>query len=424
MKLIVGKSQNIAGKIKAPPSKSYTHRAIIISALATGNSILKYPLKSEDTVASLESCRLMGCSIREHGKHWLVEGSSGKLKTPSDVLDVKNSGTTLRMMTSVAALAPNYTVFTGDDSLRNRPMQDLLDALQGLGVDAYSTRSNGKPPIVVGGGFNGGSTSIRGNVSSQFISSLLIAGALSQEGISLKVEGDFISRPYVDMTRDVMNKFGVKVEYDENDNYFQVDPQTYQGTDYTIEGDYSSASYLIAAASILEGDLTIQNLFKESKQGDKLILDIAQEMGASIKVRNDEVKVEGSGELQGIDVNLNHAPDLLPTVAALGAVARGRTTISGVEHARLKETDRISTCTQELSRLGVEVQEKKDGMVIKGGAHPGVVKSHGDHRLVMALSLVGLKVGITIENAGVYDVSFPDFPQTMSRLGTSMKLEG
>ncbi len=420
MELLVEKSSKISGVVKAPPSKSYTHRAVIIASLADGKSVLKDPLNSEDTLASLEASQAFGSKIENLGEQWVVEGTSGQLETPHDVLDVKNSGTTLRIMTSVAGLAPNYSVFTGDSSLKTRPMQHLLDALKPLGVEAVSSRGDGKPPIIVKGGFKGGKTSIPGTVSSQFISSLIIAGALAEEPVELEVTGEFISQPYVNMTRDVMEKFGVKVDYDVDSKVFQVNPQTYRATDYTIEGDYSSASYLVGAVAVLGGELTIKNLFKGSKQGDKFILDIISQMGADIMVKSDEVTVKSEGNLQGIDIDLHNAPDLLPTVSVLGALAEGTTEISGVEHARFKETDRISTCSQELAKLGVNVKEKTDGMTIVGGINSGTVQSHGDHRLVMAFSLAGLKVGVKIQNAGVYDVSFPNFPEVMNNLGCKM----
>ncbi|MEW6011726.1 MAG: 3-phosphoshikimate 1-carboxyvinyltransferase [Methanobacterium sp.] len=423
MELIVQKSRGISGVVKAPPSKSYTHRAVIIASLANGKSVLTDPLNSEDTLSSLKACREFGANIGKFKDYWLVEGNGGKLKTPHDVLDVKNSGTTLRIMTSVAGLAPEYSVFTGDISLKTRPMQHILDALKPLGVEAISSRGDGKPPIIVKGGFKGGKSSIPGNVSSQFISSILIAGALAPEPLELEVTGEFISRPYVDMTLDVMGKFGVNVVYDSDKKIFKVNPQTYQAVDYTIEGDYSSASYLVGAAAVMGGEITIKNLFKDSKQGDKIILDIVSQMGARIEIKDDEVMVTSDGNLKGIDIDLHNAPDLLPTVSALGALAEGTTEISGVEHARFKETDRISTCAQELAKLGVNVKEKPDGMAILGGVKSGIVQSHGDHRLVMALSLVGLKVGVKIQNAGVYDVSFPNFPEVMNSLGCRMELK-
>jgi 3-phosphoshikimate 1-carboxyvinyltransferase len=422
MELEIQKTDMVEGVIKAPPSKSYTHRAIIISSLAEGKSALKDPLYSEDTLASLNTCRAFGCDIKQGKDKCIVMGTCGVLKTPEDVIDLKNSGTTLRIMTSVSSLAPNYTVLTGDSSLRTRPMQDLLDALKGLGVTALSTRGNGKPPICIKNGLKGGKTSIKGNISSQFISSLLIASPYAENPVDINVKGDFISKPYVDMTTDVMEKFGIDLDYDKEKGSFYVDPQTYKNRDYTIEGDYSSASYIIGAAAALNGEVVIKNIFEDSKQGDKQILDIVMDMGAEVKIKKDEVTIVGHGELHGTQVNLENSPDLLPTVAALGAISKGVTEIINVEHARFKETDRIHTCALELSKLGVNVTEKQDGLIIEGGAKGGIVTSHGDHRLVMALSLVGLKVGgVQIKNASVYDVSFPNFPDAMKGLGCNIK---
>ena len=422
MELEIQKTDRIEGVIKAPPSKSYTHRAIIISSLADGKSILNDPLYSEDTLASLNACRALGCDIKKEDDRCIVNGTGGVLKTPEDVIDLKNSGTTLRIMTSVSALAPNYTVLTGDSSLRTRPMQDLLDALKNLGVTAFSSRGNGKPPICIKGGFKGGKANIKGDISSQFISSILIASPYAQNSVDVDVMGDFISKPYVDMTTDIMEKFGVNLDYNRENVSFHIDPQIYKGRDYTVEGDYSSVSYIIGAAAALNGEVTVKNIFKDSKQGDKQILDIVRDMGAEVKVKKDKVTITGQGELHGTQVNLENAPDLLPTVAALGAISEGITDIGNVEHARFKETDRIHTCALELSKLGVNVKEKNDGLIIKGGAKGGVVKSHGDHRLVMALSLVGFKTGgVRIENASVYDVSFPNFPEAMKKLGCNIE---
>jgi 3-phosphoshikimate 1-carboxyvinyltransferase len=424
MELIIHKTETVDGVVKAPPSKSYTHRAIIISSLASGESLLKDPLISEDTLASLNACKSLGADIKQNKDSCIVQGTDGNLKTPDNVLDLLNSGTTLRIITSVASLAPNYTVLTGDSSLRTRPMQDLLDALEGLSIKTFSTKNNGKAPICIKGGFKGGKTDIKGNVSSQFISSLLIASPYAENPVDINIKGDFISKPYVDMTTDVREKFGVKNDYKKEDNSFHIEPQSYKSRDYTIEGDFSSASYIIGAAAALEGEVVVKNVFKDSKQGDKQILDIVKKMGAEVKFKKDEVTIRGYGELQGTEVNLENAPDLLPTVSALGAIGEGETRITNVEHARFKETDRIHTCALELSKLGVSLKEKQDGLIIKGGAKGGTVKSHGDHRLVMALSLVGLKVGgVKIKNASVYDVSFPNFPETMKKLGCKIEIK-
>ncbi len=419
MEIMVQAADRIDGTVKAPPSKSYTHRAFVMALLAEGVSTIKDPLYSEDTLSSLNSCQALGSHVEKHNNYCEIVGVGGKPKTPKNVLDLKNSGTTLRIITSVASLTDGYTVLTGDESLRTRPMQDLLDALLPLGVSAFSTRNNGKPPIIIRGGFKGGRTSINGNVSSQYISSILMAAPYSENGVNLQIKDDFISKPYVDMTLDIMKKFKVEVDFDRARKSFHIDPQIYRSIDYAVEGDYSSASYLIAAAASINSDLTIQNLTNDSKQGDKLILDIVKDMGSDVKVKNNEVKIYGHGILNGIDVNLQNAPDLLPTVAALGAMADGTTRITGVEHARFKETDRIATCASELSKLGVSLTEEEDGLTINGGVHGGVVKSHMDHRLAMAFYIIGLKVGnIKIEDASVYNISFPNFPEIMKKLTT------
>ncbi|EKF86402.1 3-phosphoshikimate 1-carboxyvinyltransferase [Methanobacterium formicicum] len=472
MELKVEKASKIKGVVKAPPSKSYTHRALLVACLAEGESCLRDPLYSADTLATLEACQAMGCEIEIQDDLCTVTGTGGDLKTPQNVLDLKNSGTTLRFLTTMASLAPGCTVLTGDDSLRGRPMQDLLNSLKTLGVKAYSTQENGLPPMVIKNGFYGGKTQIKGDVSSQYISSILLSAPYAQNSVDLSVVGEFKSKPYVEMTLDIMEKFGVHCQQDPG-NKFHLDKQTYNARDYTIEGDYSSASYLLSAAAILDGEVTVQNLFSESKQGDKIILDILQEMGARIIIKEDQVTVKGTlsssdkplsnnesltsdkilsnaeslssdklssnaklsssddqtkttkstCDLNGINVNLENSPDLLPTVAALAAVAQGTSHITGVEHARFKETDRVHTMALELTKLGVDVTEEQDGLIIKGGAHGGVVKSHDDHRLVMALTLVGLLTGgVHIKGAAAHRVSFPNFPQVMEGLGCPIKI--
>lgn len=441
VELKVEQASEIKGMVKAPPSKSYTHRALMVACLAEGESRLQDPLYSADTMATLEACQALGCEVEVENDRCTIHGTGGDLKTPGNVLDLKNSGTTLRFLTTMASLTPGCTVLTGDDSLRGRPMQDLLDSLSMLGVKAYSTRNNGLPPMVITSGFPGGKGEIKGDVSSQYISSILLSAPYAQNPVDLQVVGDFKSRPYVEMTLDIMDKFGVNCQKGAG-NQFHQDKQTYQSQDYTIEGDYSSASYLLSAAAILEGEVTVRNLFKDSKQGDKIIVDILKSMGANIIVKKDQLTVKGTmgqdmrtkssnvtndllftSNLQGIEVNLENSPDLLPTVAALAAVAQGTSHIMGVEHARFKETDRVHTMALELAKLGVQLKEEPDGLIIQGGARGGVVKSHGDHRLVMALTLVGLLTGdVRIKGAAAHQVSFPNFPQVMVGLGCPIKI--
>ncbi|MDR2545337.1 MAG: 3-phosphoshikimate 1-carboxyvinyltransferase [Methanobrevibacter sp.] len=442
MFLKIKNTHNIGGTVEAPPSKSYSHRAIIISSFTEGTSKIYNPLISEDTEASIKACKCLGAKIKyikNEDKNYLEITGTEKIENFSKKpIDLKNSGTTLRVMTSIAGLSKNKVLLTGDSSLKNRPMETFLNALKPLGIKVKSLKNNGKPPIVIESGLVGGKTSIEGNVSSQFISSILMSGAITKNGVELEVTGEFVSRPYIKMTLDVMEKFGVYVEVKSSENEylesenngndsmettsFIVKPQKYHKTEFRVEGDYTSASYILSAIAILGGEVTIKNLFKESKQGDKLILDILKNMGADIIVKEDYVKLTSNGKLNGIDINLSNAPDLLPTVAVLGSLAKGNTKITGVKHGRFKETDRIKMCVSELRALKCDVKEYDNGMEIIGGVNSGIVDSHKDHRLAMAFSLIGLKYEVLVENGEVFNVSFPNFIEAMSEIGVDFEL--
>lgn len=438
MILKVKNISEIGGVVKAPPSKSYSHRAVILASLAKGTSKLYDMLYSEDTLSSIRVCEALGAKINRTDDYLEVIGTGGELHNSStEPIDLANSGTTLRLMTSVSALSDNEVTLTGDDSLQTRPMGLLMDALVPLGVETCSLKDNGKAPILIKPGYAGGQTNIMGNVSSQFISSILISSPLSKKGVRLYVLPEFKSRPYVNMTLDIMRKFGVKTlkgYYLKHENCdkehqgcrideFLVRKQDYVACDYTVEGDYSSASYLLALIAINGGKARIKNLFRDSKQGDKYILDILQKMGATVIRGEDYVEIASEGNLKAIDVDLSNAPDLLITVAVLAAMAEGTTNITGVAHARVKETDRIDTTCRELEKLGCKLTEREDGMSITGGVTSGVVDSHGDHRLAMAFSLIGLKHDIEITNGEVFDVSFPNFIEAMAELGFELELK-
>lgn len=419
MDLQVEKVDKMTGEIKAPASKSYSHRAFIAAALAEGQSILRDPLYSEDTLATLEACEQLGALFQRFPDKCVVQGTAGYIRTPENVIDVKNSGTSVRILSSVAAIAPraNYTIFTGDESLRKRPMQYLIDALTNLGVTIVSSQNNGTPPIIVKGGLEGGKTNIMGNVSSQFISSIIMAAPYAKRPVTLNVEGKFVSKPYVNMTLSVIDKFGIDYEYDEKTSTYYIEPQKYECADYTIEGDYSSASYIIAAAALLKSNIIIKNLYADSMQGDKVIVDIVRKMGAEVIVNDTSIHIKSDGNLKSFDINLADAPDLLPTVAVLMAAAEGDSTISGVEHARFKETDRVHNCAMELEKVGMEIEEFQDGLTIKGTPTGGIVQSYLDHRMVMAFYVLGLKIGhITIQDAACYDISFPNFLEVMDKI--------
>ena len=439
MNLKIKNFSKVEGIIKAPPSKSYSHRAVIIASLSKGTSKLYDILYSEDVLASINACKSLGAKITkkedENNINYLeVVGSGGKLHNLSDdAIDLANSGTTLRIMTSVASLADNEVIFTGDGSLKTRPMAPLLKALNNLGVETDSLNNNDKAPILIKPGFKGGNVGILGNMSSQFISSILISSPLSDNGVELEVHEEFVSKPYVDMTISVMEKFGVNIESiedkkKENSEFevkFIIPTQKYTSTDYVVEGDYSSASYLLATVAIAGGEITVQNLFKDSKQGDKLIIDILKDMGCNIDIKDNYIKIKSDGNLKAIsEINLANAPDLLLTVAILAAIAEGNTKVTGIAHARLKETDRIDTTCRELEKLGCELEEFEDSIIIKGKTiHGGIVNSHKDHRLAMAFSLLGLKEDVEVEDGECFDVSFPNFIEAMAEIGVELELK-
>jgi len=412
----------LKGQVEAPPSKSYTHRAAVLASLAGGKSEILKPLESRDTMATFRGCVALGARAKRDGEKWVIEGCEA-LKTPEDVVNVDNSGTTIRLLTAVSALAPGFTVLTGDESIRRRPMGPLLDALHQLGVECWSTKGDGTPPIVVkGGGVRGGKAFIRGDISSQFISALLIVSPTAEVDTSIFLTSELKSKPYVDITIEVMEAFGVKVERTER--AFHTRREKYKPARFHVPGDFSSASFILAAAAITDSDVTVTNLDANSPQGDKKIIDVLRSMGCSVEAGEKWVRVRGGGRLVGVDVDCGDTPDLLPVVSVLGAFAKGETRIFNAEHVRFKESDRISVMAMELSKMGVDVEERSDGLIIKGGkVKGGAVDAHGDHRVFMALVVAGLAAeGETIVSGEKsVDVSYPNFLDDLAEIGASLR---
>lgn len=414
----VSRVHGLKGAVSAPPSKSYTHRAFIVASLAEGESWIENYLRSGDTLSTVKALRSFGIEI-DLSETARVNGTGGRLKTPSRPMDCENSGTTIRLISGVAALNGKVTL-TGDASLQKRPMQPLLDALDQLGVRAHSLKGNGTPPVVIeGGGLRGGRAALMGDVSSQFISSLLIVAPYAREEVEIVLTTPLKSKPYVDITLDVMESYGIRVINEGYESFRVPVGRRYKGREYLIEGDYTNASYFLSLAALTGSDITVHGLIKDSKQGDTVILKILDEMGADAKVAKGEVTVKGR-ELRGIEVDLGNSPDLLPTVAALACRAKGTTVIKNVGHARHKESDRLATCTIEFRKLGAEITEKRDGLVIKGkeGLRGTEVESHGDHRLAMALSILGMAADgtTTVKKAECASISYPGFFKALESL--------
>ncbi len=418
----------LAGSVQAPPSKSYTHRAILAAGYAAGATV-EAALWSADTQATATAVERFGGTVdRADDGTLTVEGFDGRPAVPSDVIDCANSGTTMRLVTAAAGLADGMSVITGDASLRSRPQGPLLGAIEALGGTAHGTSGDGTAPLRINGPITGGTVSIPGDVSSQYITALLMAGAITDEGIEVDLETELKSAPYVDITLEVLAAFEVDAE--QTDDGFAVEGgQQYEprGGSYAVPGDFSSISYPLAAGAIAsEAGLTIRGA-QPSAQGDTAIVDIVDRMGADVDWDREAGTIEVSAApLEGIEVSVADTPDLLPTIATLGAVADGETHITDAEHVRYKETDRVTAMAEELRTLGAETIEHEDALTIVGGESDltgGTVNGRKDHRIIMALALAGLAADgeTTIEGADHVDVSYPTFFEDLESLGGDLE---
>ena len=421
-KIVVSKSL-LNGNIICPPSKSYTHRAIFISSLANGESQIINPLLSRDTVATIDACRAFGVKIKRTNQGLIVSGNA-TLKIPDDVINVENSGTTMRFVTAISSLLKKgHVIITGDDSIRKRPMGPLLSALKQLGVNSYSATQNDKPPIIVqGGGIRGNHISIDGSISSQFISGILIAGVCVESGISLNVTGKQVSRSYIESTITVMTKFGARVKNSRNYRNYNIFYNRYTPTTFTIPGDFSTAALLLSAGTLAGGEVTVTNLDFSLPQGDSKILEILKKIGAviSINKKNGTVKIMGTGELDGGEFDLSDTPDLLPVVAILSLKSINPVRIYGVSHTRYKETDRLKIIASEFRKFGVKTKILPDEITIVSpkklrNAH---INSHNDHRLFMSFVIASMMTEKSIvDGVESVDVSYPSFIQDMKKIG-------
>ena len=418
--------KSINGKVIAPPSKAHTLRAIIIASLAKGKTTIKNALIAEDQEYAIKAMQQFGAQIQT--KNGLIEiiGVNGKPTAPKEDVFIGNSGLAVRFLVSVAGLAQGqeYVTLDGVERMRTgRPIQDLLDALSPLGVEAVSINGNGCPPIRVKcDSFTGGKTQLAGEKSSQYFSSILVAAPYAKKDVEIKSIGHLSSRLYTDVTIESMKAFGVETT---NSNYalFKVKAgQHYEGKDITIEGDFSNAAYFFVAAAITKGKVTVEKLTKKTIQGDVYILELLERMGCKVTWNKDAVTVEGA-DLKGLgEVDMNTYPDIVMPVAIAAAFARGTTRITNVAHLKFKESDRLASTTGELKNLGANISHDDDSITIIGEAggtnlHGATIDSHNDHRIAMSFTIAGLKIpGVIIHGKEAVNKSFPEFFEEIEKI--------
>jgi 3-phosphoshikimate 1-carboxyvinyltransferase len=426
MKLIARKS-HLKGTVSIPGSKSHTIRAVAIASLAEGKSLIRRPLISSDTLSAVDCYRALGAQIDTSSTTvWTVIGTGGHIDSHNQIIDVGNSGTTLRLALGSASLGkPDGTLtFTGDAQLQSRLLSDLIQSLNDLGANVRSLSNNGCAPVAVSGQLKGGQTSIA-CFTSQYLSSLLLACPLAPGNSFIEVT--LLNEPdYVRMTLDWLDKQDIWYENNKLKTLFILGDQHYRPFDETIGADFSSATFFLCAAALCGQEVLIEGLDFLDSQPDKAVVDYLRAMGACIQEEKTGVLVRQSA-LKGIDIDMNRTPDALPAMAITAAFAEGTTRLLNVPQARKKETDRIACMAAELKTLGADVEELPDGLVIHGGAKltGRPVHGHSDHRIVMALAVAGLALDepVEIDTAEAMNVTFPNFVDLMKTLNAEMNLQ-
>ena len=411
----------IKGEINCPSNKSYTHRGIFLASLAGNNSKVENVLLSADTKATIEACKKFGAVIEVNDSDIIVKKSI-KIGTNVPEINTENSGTTIRIAVGIASLFSEEITLTGDASLQKRPMQPLLDALSSIGAKCSST--NGNPPIKIKGSIIGGDISIPGNLSSQFISSLLISAPLTKNGINLTIEGDLVSKPYLDATIATMKKFGVSVKTLIPYKKYNITPQIYKNTTFSVPIDFSSLALLLSFTVLNGEDVVIKGSMGNLPQGDEAFIDFLEQLGVSVTINDNEIKIKSPKKLKGGKFDLRNSPDLLPPLAILSLISSKPIEIVNVKHARLKETDRIAILARELPKIGIKVDEKEDGLILESSDSLTGAKldSENDHRLFMAFCIAGTYIGnCIVTDSKSVEVSYPNFIEEMNRLGAKIE---
>src|SRR4051812_8049572 len=407
--------------VTVPGSKSYTNRALILAALARGTSRLEGALYSDDSLYMARALSELGIAVREDPSGALFEvlGCGGVIPRAEASVFIGNSGTTARFLAPLMALGRGSYALDGSAAMRTRPIGPLLTALRELGGQAVALNGDDCPPIrIQGSGLRGGTARLPGGVSSQYFSALLLSAPYTREGVTLEVEGELVSKPYLDITAQAMEAFGVGVENRAYRSFHVRGGQSYRAATYLVEPDASGASYFFAAAAVTGGRVVIPGLGSRSLQGDLGFVRILERMGCTVRQTENETEVRGAARLHGVEVNMADLSDTAQTLAAVAPFADSPTRITGIGFIRKKETNRVAAVVRELVRLGIRAEEEPDGMVIHPGVpQPGVVQTYDDHRMAMSFAVIGLRAsGIDIADPGCVAKTFPRFFEVLATL--------
>lgn len=435
MKSISPITRPLNASVRVPGSKSITNRALLIAALAQGTTRLTNALFSDDSRYFARALQTLGfdLALDEANHEITVNGLGGQIPAQKADLYIGNAGTAARFLSAFLTLGHGEYILDGEPRMRERPIGDLVVALTQLGADVHPVfqspnhqivKSQIYPPVkIISSGLPGGKTTIAGDISSQFLSALLMVAPYAQSPVEIELSTELNSKPYVEMTLAIMRDFGVTVER-EGYQFFKITPSCYLPiANYAIESDASAASYFFAAPAICGGTARVENISRRSVQGDIAFLDVLESMGCGVTETDNCLLITGHSPLRGLDLDMRDIPDTAQTLAAIAPFAVTPTRIRGIASARVKETDRIAATCAELARLGVKVEEHPDGMTIYpcDEFKPAVIQTYNDHRMAMAFSLIGLRVpGVTIENPGCVSKTFPNFFEVLSQLDSKV----
>jgi len=404
--------------VAVPGSKSFSHRMLMASALSNGECTVQNCLKSDDTRFTIEALEQLGVQIEDSGQLLSIKGKNGRFDASGEPVFLGNSGTSMRLLTALAALGKGTYVLTGSERMQERPLDDLLDGLGQIHIPVHSIKGNGCPPVAVtGGAVVGGNMRLRCGTSSQYLSAILLIAPCTRRGVEIEVIEGPVSKPYIDMTIHVMEQFGILVERS-GYTYFKVaGNQTFQPGKYIVEPDCSQAGYFWAAAAVTGTGVKVQGITLDSLQGDIRLLRLFEAMGCRIQQEEDGLRLTG-GALNAIDADMSDIPDMVPTLAVVSAFARGTTRISNVAHLRVKESDRLASVADGLIRMGISVTCTNDGLVVEGGQpHGAEIETYDDHRIAMGFAVAGLVTpGVIIRDERCVEKSFPGFWDVFSKL--------